>query len=123
MKYGSGILPLSNSQPISPKSDSLEVERIQKSTILKSTKEFKKSKSFAIVDGCKYDILYIYIVEFKKENKVQIENNSIGGNLLLEAAKLKATPSALSIMVGSRFRPLNILEHVYIIYYILLRNY
>ena len=74
---------------------------------------------------CIYYInIYIYIVEFnkRKSKEKEEEERSIGGNLLLEAAKLKSTPSASNILVASRFRPLNEVEQVFPIY-IYIRNY
>ena len=74
----------------------------------------------------KYIYIYIqYIVEFnkRKSKEKEEEERSIGGNLLLEAAKLKSTPSASNILVASRFRPLNEVEQVFPIYIIYIRNY
>ena len=81
---------------------------------------FTKAKSTRnILRGRKFHYLYKFtdneldVVERGAQSAtIEHSGHSIGGVLLLEAAKLKALPSASTIKVASRFRPLNLLEQV-----------
>ena len=76
-------------------------------------KTIHKTQSSANISSIYMNILS-NLVAVRGIQKDSIEESNIAGQLLLEAAKLKAAPSASNIKVGSRFRPLNNVEQVYI---------